>query len=130
LRRLLGEDDLDVPAEERARQRHLLLVAAGQGLHRLLDRRHPDAEAVGELVDRAALTPSLQDAQASQPPQNLDRRVGAHAQDREERLPGSIAAEQHDAGAERTERRFPVELVAAARGTPLRALDARKSAKE
>ena len=87
LRRLLGEDDLDVPAEERARQRDLLLVAAGKGLHRLLDRRHPDAEAAGELVDRAALTPSVQQAEASQPPQNLDRRVGAHAQDREERLP-------------------------------------------
>src|SRR6266852_7880703 len=71
LRRFLGEDDLDVPAEERARQRDLLLVATGKGLHRLLDRGQTDAETVYEVVDRAALTPSLQEAQASQPPQHL-----------------------------------------------------------
>src|SRR2546427_7521460 len=60
LRRFLGEDDLDVPAEERARQRDLLLVATGKGLHRLFDRRHPEAEAGHEIVDRAALTLSGQ----------------------------------------------------------------------
>ncbi len=36
LRRLLGEDDLDVSAQERADERHLLLVAAGERLDRLL----------------------------------------------------------------------------------------------
>src|SRR5438309_1422329 len=44
LGRLLGEDDVDVPAEERARQRNLLLVPARKGLHGLLDRRHANAQ--------------------------------------------------------------------------------------
>ena len=43
-------------------------------------------------------------------PQHLDRRVGADAQDGEERLGRAVAAQQHDAGAERPERRPRVEL--------------------
>ena len=43
LGRLLGQDDLDVSAQERSRQRDLLLIPARERLHRLLDRRRPDA---------------------------------------------------------------------------------------
>ena len=87
-------------------------------------------EAAHEIVDRAALAPAVEEPEPSQPPQHLDRRVGADAQDGEERFGRSVAAEQHDSCAERPERRPRVELVAVA-GRPARgALDAGERAEE
>ena len=54
-----------------------------------------------EVVDRAPLAPTANEAEAPEAAQDLDRRVGADAEDREERLGGSVAAQQHDAGSQR-----------------------------
>jgi hypothetical protein len=62
---LLGQDDLHVAAQERPRQRHLLLVAARQRLYRLLERRHPDAQPLHERVDRPTLSAATQETPAS-----------------------------------------------------------------
>ena len=67
-----------------------------------------------ELVHGALLAAAVQEAEAAQPPQDLDRRVRPHAEDREERLPGPVAAEQHDPRPQRPERRARVELAAVA----------------
>ena len=83
LGRLLGEDHLDLAAEERPRERDLLLVAAGERLHGLLDRRHPDAEAPREVVDRAAFAATLEDAEPPEAAKHLDRRVHPDAEDGE-----------------------------------------------
>ena len=56
----------------------------------------------------------LQEPEAPEPPQDLDRRVRPDAEDREERLPGPVAAEQDDPRAQRPERRARVELAAVA----------------
>src|SRR3954468_10242760 len=58
LRRLLGQDDLDVATKERPRQRDLLLVSTGERLHWLLDRCHPDLQPPDELRDGASLAPT------------------------------------------------------------------------
>ena len=89
LRRLLGEDHADVSAQEGAGQRDLLLVAARKRLHGLLDRGHANAQALRDVVDRAPLAPAVQQAEAPEPPQDLDRRVRPHAEDGEEGFPGS-----------------------------------------
>src|SRR5439155_19022609 len=74
LRRLLGEDDLHVAAEERSRQRDLLLVAAGKRLHRLLDRGRTNAQTAPEPVDRLPLAAAPQQAESHQAVQDLDGR--------------------------------------------------------
>ena len=114
LGRLLGQDDLDVSALERSRQRYLLLVPAGQRLYRLLDRRRSDAQAFHQTVDRAALAASVEKSESAEPPQHLDRCVGSNAQDGEERFGSAVAAQQDDPCAERPERRTRVELLAVA----------------
>ena len=83
-----------------------------------------------ETVDRSPLAPTIDEPEASQPPQHLDRRVGAHAQDGEERLPGPIGAEQHHSGTQRPERRPRVEPGAVADGAAGRALGTGKAAQE
>ncbi len=118
LRRLLGEDDLDVTAQERSRQRDLLLIPARERLHRLLDRRRPDAQAFHETVDRPTLAAAIEEPETVQPPQHLDRRVGSDAQDGEERFGHAVAAQQHDPRAERPDRRARVELLAVAGRRP------------
>ena len=114
LGRLLGQDDPDVSALERSRQRDLLLVPAGERLYRLLDRGRSDAQAFHEIVDRAALAAAVEEPEPSEPPQHLDRRVGSDAQDGEERFGRAVAAQKHDSRAERPERRARIELLAVA----------------
>src|SRR5581483_12138447 len=104
LRRLLGEDHLDVAAQERPDQRHLLLVAARERLHRLLARAHADAQTIDETGDRVPLAAAADDADAGQPLQDVNGRVRTDAEPGEQRLAAAVAAEQHDAAAERAER--------------------------
>ena len=114
LRRLLGEDDLDVAAQERADEGHLLLVAARQGLDGLLGGRHANAQALDERSDRASLRPAGDDPAATEAAEHLDGGVRPDAQHREQRLAASVAAQQDDPGSEGAGRRASVELDAAA----------------
>ena len=103
---------LTFAAEERARQRDLLLVARPRATARAA-RSTP----CGCFKRRTrSSTVSRSRRRLSKPrrpsrPQHLDRRVRAHAQHGEERLPRPVAAQQHHACAERAERRSGVERV-------------------
>src|SRR6185503_855529 len=124
LRRLLGQDHLDVAPEEGTREGDLLLVAAGEELHGLLDRRRADAEAPNEVLDRSPLAASAHESDPAEASEDLDRRVGADAQDAEEGLSRAISAQQHDAGPKRLERRPGLERTTAADRAPGRVLGA------
>src|SRR5581483_3448367 len=115
LRRLLGEDHLHAPTQERPGQRDLLLVPTGERLHGLLDRRHADPQPARERVDALPLPPAPEEAEAAEAPEDLDRRVRPHAQHGKERFARAVAAQQDDAGAKRPERRAEVERRAVAR---------------
>ena len=130
LRGLLGEDDLDVSAQERADERHLLLVAAGERLNGLFRRRHADSQALDEPCDCAPLAAAQDDSAAGESPQDLDGRVRADAQDGEQCLAAPVAAEQDDSGAERSRRRARVELRAVAGCAADRGLDAGERSQE
>src|SRR5262249_50643605 len=69
-------------------------------------------------------------ARRAEPPQRLDRRVGADAEHGEERLLHAVAAEQDDALPERRERRPGVERGAVARRLARGSLDAGEGAQE
>src|SRR5690242_21705058 len=104
LRRLLREDHLHVAAQERPHERHLLLVAAGERLDRLLRRAHADAQAAHEVVDRGALAAAADEAEPREPAEYLNRGVRPDAEDGEERLAAAVAAEEDDALPQRAER--------------------------
>ena len=65
------------------------------------DRRHPDAQALASSSTVRRSRPAPEEAEPPEPAEDLDRRVRADAQDREQRLARPVAAEQHDARAER-----------------------------
>src|SRR5262249_30289671 len=81
------------------------------------------AEALHEIVDRAPFASAAQEPERPEPSQHLDRGVRPDAEDREERLGRSVAAQEHDPSTEWSERRARVEsLPVAGRGSgrPLR----------
>src|SRR5581483_3630877 len=101
LRRLVRQDDVQVAAQERPRQRHLLLVATGQEPYRLLDGGRAHLQPAHELGDGVVLAAAADEAGAAEATQHLDRRVRADAEHGEERLAHAVAAEQEDARAQR-----------------------------
>ena len=88
------------------------------------------SQLIDELRDRATLARAPDDADAGEPPEDLDGRVRAHAQHGEQRLAATVAAQEHDAGAERSRRRAHVDLRAAARRRAGRGLGAGERSQE
>ena len=95
---LVGQDHVELAAQERAQQRDLLLVAAGQVLRRLLDRRRlqpqPGARSSSPVVSPAA----ADETETGEALEDQERGVGAHAEGGEDRLRLAVGAEQDDAG--------------------------------
>src|SRR5262245_40722314 len=99
-------------------------------MHRLLDRGHADAEATRETFDGLLLVPAPQKAEPCQATEDLNRRVCPNAENREERLAGTITAQEHDSGPERAEGRPRVERAAVTVRGAGRALDPGQRTKE
>ena len=109
----VGQDHRRLP-EERAGDGDLLLVAAGQELDRLIERRRADLELLDELFHRGALGPSAQPSDPAEPPQRLHGGVDPDAEDTHQRLALAIAGQQHDPGAHRLVGRDQRQLLAGA----------------
>src|SRR5581483_8603548 len=130
LRRLVRQDDVQVAAQERPRQRHLLLVATGQEPYRLLDGGRAHLQPAHELGDGVVLAAAADEAGAAEATQHLDRRVRADAEHGEERLAHAVAAEQEDARAQRRVRPAEVDVgTVALHGSP-RPLGAAEAAEQ
>ena len=133
LGRLVGEDHADVSAQERASERDLLLIAAGERLHGLLDRRESGSSGGATMSSTRALALArrFSKPQAAAAPSTWIVVFARTLRTGKSDSPSPVAAQQHDSRAERgraeTSCRARVPLQAA---LPVRALGAGESPQE
>ena len=79
LRRFVGDDQAGV-REQRARQHHLLLVAAGERCHRRLDARRLQRQRPERVRDLFDLAPAADDPERRERLERRHRRILAHGE--------------------------------------------------
>lgn len=94
----VGDDHLEPGTQEGSHQRHLLLVASRQVLRGLLDRCSLEAQAGSTSAPTGARSAASvgRSRTFGVLAEHLQRRVGAHARGREDRLLLAVGAEQDD----------------------------------
>ena len=111
-------------ASQRAKH-HLLLVAAGELAHLLLDRGCADAEASRQRRHQPALRPAIEEAQARDLLRHAQGDVVAHAAQQQQRFLLAVLGHQADAGQDgvgrRAQRKRPAEDADLAAAQPVHA---------
>ena len=110
-RRLVHDQDLRVQRQPLGDD-DLLLIAAGEVEHLLLDRRRAHAQRVDHPPRQRPLRAEAHDAEAAQPVEERERQVLADGQTEDQRLQLAIFRHQPDAEPDRVARRADADRLA------------------